>query len=59
VQALAGAGYPYEAYANFNLGYTLLSLGRCGEAIPYLQKADGLEPGNKYVARALQRAGKC
>jgi tetratricopeptide (TPR) repeat protein len=59
VAALAGAGYPYEAYANFNLGYTLLQLGRCGDAVPYLQKADRLEPGNRYVAKALQRAGAC
>jgi serine/threonine-protein kinase len=59
VAALAGAGYPYEAYANFNLGYTLLQLGRCGDAVPYLQKADRLEPGNRYVAMALQRAGAC
>jgi len=59
VQALAGAGYPYEAYASFNLGYTLLQLGRCGEAVPYLQKADGLEPRNKYVRKALQRDAHC
>jgi tetratricopeptide (TPR) repeat protein len=59
VQALSGAGYPYEAFANFNLGYTLLQLRRCSEAIPYLQTADRLEPGNRYVRKALQRAGHC
>src|SRR5436189_217671 len=37
VQRLRGTGPsdPYEAYANFNLGYTLLQLNRCAEAIPY------------------------
>jgi predicted Zn-dependent protease len=50
---------PYEGYATYNLGYTLLQLGRCGEALPYLQRADKLEPGNAYVQRALARAHSC
>jgi len=29
VAKLSGVGYPNEAYANFNLGYTLLQLGSC------------------------------
>jgi len=61
VQKLQGAGPsdPYEGYANYNLGYTLVQLGRCDEALPYLQAADGLEPGNGDVQRALQRARHC
>src|SRR5205823_4502121 len=48
VQKLQGAGPtdPYEGYANYNLGYTLLQLGRCADAVTYLQRADRLEPGN-------------
>jgi eukaryotic-like serine/threonine-protein kinase len=61
VRALSGTGPrdPYEAYANYNLGYSLLQLSRCGEAIPYLQKADSLEPWRHEPRKALQRAQKC
>jgi serine/threonine protein kinase len=61
VQRLSGTGPrdPYEAYANYNLGYSLLKLDRCSEAIPYLQKADGLEPWRHEPRQALKRAEKC
>jgi len=61
VQKLQGTGPsdPYEGYANYNLGYTLLQLGHCGEAMTYLQRADQLEPGNADVQRALLQAQAC
>jgi len=59
VEQLQGVGYPYEAWANYNLGYTLLQLGRCGEAIPSLQRAQQLEPKRKEPRQALKRAEKC
>jgi len=61
VQRLRGTGPsdPYEAYANFNLGYTLLQLNRCAEAIPYLQRAQQLEPQRSEPGRALTRARAC
>jgi eukaryotic-like serine/threonine-protein kinase len=61
VRALSGTGPrdPYEAYANYNLGYSLLRLSRCGEAIPYLQKADSLEPWRHEPRNALKQAEKC
>src|SRR5438874_3704229 len=34
VAKLSGVGYPNEAYANYNLGYTLLQLRRCDAALP-------------------------
>ncbi len=55
----AGPGDPYEAYANFNLGYTLVQLGRCGEAIPYLETARSLEPDRNEVRDVLKQARKC
>jgi serine/threonine-protein kinase len=61
VHKLKGTGPadPNEGYANYNLGYTLLQLGRCDQALRYLQNADRLEPNNQYVQRALQRAQSC
>ncbi len=61
VAKLAGVGPadPYEGYANYNLGYTLLELRRCDEALGYLHRADSLEPGNAQVHHAIERAQKC
>jgi eukaryotic-like serine/threonine-protein kinase len=61
VRQLRGAGPadPYEAYANYNLGYTLVHLQRCGEAIPYLQRAQRLEPQRPEPGRDLARARAC
>jgi tetratricopeptide (TPR) repeat protein len=61
VAKLSGTGPrdPYEAFANYNLGYSLLKLDRCGEAIPYLEKADRLEPWRHEPRDALKRAEKC
>jgi hypothetical protein len=54
----AGPADPYEAYANYNLGYTLLQLGRCGEAIGPLERARQLET-SPSVPAALARARAC
>ena len=61
VEKLRGAGPAdaYEGYANYNLGYTLIQLDACAEAIPYLKTAERLEHGNRDVHDALQRAKKC
>jgi Flp pilus assembly protein TadD len=61
VRKLAGTGPtdPYEAYANYNLGYALYRSGRCGEAVPYLQRADQLEPQRHEPRQLLKRAERC
>jgi len=61
VQKLSGTGPtdPYEGYANYNLGYTLYKLGRCSEAITYLQRAQQLEPDRSEPADIRRRAERC
>jgi eukaryotic-like serine/threonine-protein kinase len=59
VRKLQGSGRVEEAYANYNLGYTLLQLGRCREAATYLQRAMQLEPQRSEPGAALARARRC
>jgi hypothetical protein len=60
VQALQGqTGDVNDGYANYNLGVTLIRLGRCSEAVPYLEAAKQLEPGRHEVHDALKTAKKC
>jgi predicted Ser/Thr protein kinase len=59
LRSLSGSGDIYEAYANFNVGYSLLQLGRCDAAIPYLQTAKRLEPERSEPKDAEKRAHAC
>jgi eukaryotic-like serine/threonine-protein kinase len=61
VQKLTGVGPsdPYEAYANYNLGYALFRAGRCAEAIPALKRAQKLEPQRREPRDIRKRAQRC
>ncbi len=59
VQQLSGRRDLGTAYANYNLGDTLVQLGRCSEAFPYLQVARSLEPSRHEVQDALRQARHC
>jgi eukaryotic-like serine/threonine-protein kinase len=62
VQKLNGTGPtdPYEGYANFNLGATLVELGRCADAVPYLERSKELQPNRRpEPERTLRRAQAC
>jgi TolA-binding protein len=61
VQKLRGTGPadPYEGFANYNLGYTLLKLGHCSEAVQFLARAQQLEPQRSEPGHALAQAKRC
>jgi|GEM_PF-6472918 len=52
----------YEGYANYNLGRALIDVGRCGEAVPYLEASTGFEGNANQLATrraALAEARRC
>jgi serine/threonine protein kinase len=59
VQALQGGTDLTTAYANYNLGVTLIALGRCSEAMPYLDVARQIEPDRHEVRDAIKLAQHC
>jgi serine/threonine-protein kinase len=60
VQALQGqTGDINNGYANYNLAVDLIRLGRCAEAVPYLETAKQLEPDRHEVEQAMKIARKC
>ena len=54
----AGPADPYEAYANYNLGYALLQVGNCADALAPLRVANRLET-SPLVDAAIRRAESC
>ena len=59
VQELQGQSSVVAGYANYNLGITLIALGRCDEAMPYLQAAQHIEPDRHEVHDAMKAAHRC
>jgi tetratricopeptide (TPR) repeat protein len=59
VRGLTDPADPVTAYANFNLGQTLVRLGRCSAAVPYLQRAVQLEPDRHEAKDAIESAQDC
>jgi serine/threonine-protein kinase len=49
----------YTGYANYNLGLTLMALGQCSEAVPYLETSRQVQPDRKEVKDALKQARRC
>jgi serine/threonine-protein kinase len=59
VQELQGQSSVVAGYANYNLGITLIALGQCDEAKPYLDAAQHIEPGRHEVHDAKKAADHC
>jgi eukaryotic-like serine/threonine-protein kinase len=48
----------YEAYANYNIGKSLAELGRCEEALPYLERREQMLGPHPDVTAARQQCGE-
>jgi serine/threonine-protein kinase len=59
VQQLQGHTDLTTAYANYNLGVTLVNVGRCDEAMPYLEASRALQPHRHEVKDAMKVARHC
>jgi serine/threonine-protein kinase len=62
IPVLEAAGDPFAGNANYNMGRALGDLGRCGEAVPFLEAAtsvSGSDWQNRERARALRAARAC
>ena len=55
VAKLNGTGELYEAYANYNLGRALVEQGRCGEALPHLNKSEQIQGSRSEIREARAR----
>jgi serine/threonine-protein kinase len=56
---LQGQGNLAEAYTDYNLGYTLMQLGSCSEALDWLERSRELQPSRKEVKDAIKQARRC
>jgi serine/threonine protein kinase len=50
--SLSGTGVIDEAYANYNLGRSLIELGRCNEGLPYIARSEALQGFRREFAEA-------
>jgi tetratricopeptide (TPR) repeat protein len=59
VSQLDGRSDLGTAYTEYNLGYTLMQLGRCSDALPYLEASKRIQPDRKEVKDAIKQARSC
>jgi len=57
LSALRNRDRTYEAYANYNIGKSLSELGRCEEALPYLERREQMLGPHADVTAAKQTCG--
>ena len=61
-QALAnlqGSGHIYEAYANYNVGKSLLETGNCAGALPYFDRSEQIQGQRSEITRDRAAAQQC
>jgi tetratricopeptide (TPR) repeat protein len=56
VAGLAGSGELAEAYASYNLAFTLLALGRCENVVELLDRSEEVQGKRKEISRLRKEA---
>ena len=57
LRKLQGSGQIYEAYAEYDVGRSLAELGRCSEALPYIDRSEKLQ-GHRSELDAVRKQCK-
>jgi eukaryotic-like serine/threonine-protein kinase len=52
LEALDGSGDPYEAFANYNVGRSLIELGDCEQGLPLIDRSEELQGSRSEFAEA-------
>lgn len=50
---------PWEAYSSYNVGASLVGLGRCEEAIPWLDRSERLQGQREEIDATRREAERC
>lgn len=58
LQKLSGTGELYEAYANYNVGRSLIELDRCEEGLPYIEASKRLQGQRREFVEARKLCRK-
>ncbi|HKP17734.1 MAG TPA: serine/threonine-protein kinase [Gaiellaceae bacterium] len=53
------SGNRYEAWADYNLAYTLIHLGSCAAALPLLERSEELQGRRREISTAKAAARRC
>ena len=56
---LQGSGHIYEAYANYNVGKSLLETGDCAGALPYFDRSEQIQGERSEITRDRAAAQAC
>jgi eukaryotic-like serine/threonine-protein kinase len=57
LEKLRGTGQLYEAYANYNVGRSLIELGRCEEGLPYIAASEAIQGSRREFREARAKCG--
>jgi serine/threonine-protein kinase len=57
LEILQGSGDTYEAFANYNVGRSLIELGRCDEGLPHIDRSEQLQGHRDEFDEARAKCG--
>jgi eukaryotic-like serine/threonine-protein kinase len=58
LEKLKGSGQLYEAYANYNVGRSLIELNRCDEGLPYIAESERIQGSRSEFREARAKCAE-